>query len=70
MEPEGSLPRSQEPATAPYPETDASIHPIHTYPTYFPEIQRPILTWSRGSSVSIETRLRSRPRFNSRQRQW
>jgi hypothetical protein len=30
MEPEGSLPRSQEPSTSPYPEPDRSIpyHPI------------------------------------------
>jgi hypothetical protein len=26
MEPEGSLPRSQEPATCPYPEPDRSSH--------------------------------------------
>ena len=28
MEPEGSLPLSQEPATCPYPEPDQSIQPV------------------------------------------
>jgi hypothetical protein len=28
MEPEGSLPRSQEPATCPYPEIDESQPPL------------------------------------------
>jgi hypothetical protein len=31
MEPEGSLPRSQEPSTAPYPEPDRS-NPFHSGP--------------------------------------
>jgi hypothetical protein len=31
MEPEGSLPRSQEPSTGPYPE---QIDPVHTIPSY------------------------------------
>jgi hypothetical protein len=33
MEPEGSLPFSQDPATGPYPEPDAST--LH-FPTLFP----------------------------------
>jgi len=35
MEPEGSLPHSQEPATCPYPETDQSSHAL---PSYFLKI--------------------------------
>ena len=29
MEPEGSLPLSQEPATCPYPEPDQAIQPVN-----------------------------------------
>jgi hypothetical protein len=32
MEPEGSLPSSQDPATGPHPESE---HPVHYSPPYF-----------------------------------
>jgi len=36
MEPEGSLPCSQQPATAPYPKSDAPIPHLSTLPTFDP----------------------------------
>jgi hypothetical protein len=40
MEPEGSLPHSQEPATCPYPETYQSNHAL---PSYFLKIHFSII---------------------------
>jgi hypothetical protein len=37
MEPEGSLPTSQEPSNGPYPEPDIS-NPIHPIPSYLSKI--------------------------------
>jgi len=40
MEPEGSLPCSQQPATVPYPD---SMYPVHTFPQYVPKIHSNII---------------------------
>jgi hypothetical protein len=49
MEPESSLPRSQEPSTGPYPEPDRS-NPYHTSPSYLRKIHfnivHPPTPWS------------------------
>jgi len=40
MDPEGSLPCSQQPAIGPYPESDSSVH---TFQPYFPKIHSNII---------------------------
>jgi hypothetical protein len=59
MEPEGSLPCSQEPGTGPYPEPDATIH---TFALYFLKIHSNIIfplmpsssEWSLLSALPIK----------------
>ena len=49
MEPEGSLPHSQEPAICPYPELKYTYHKIKSH--YF-------IRWYRGSVLAFSTEVR------------
>jgi hypothetical protein len=52
MEPEGSLPGSQEPAIGPYPN---QINPIHTSNAYFPKFHFNIILPSTPRSSDLQT---------------
>jgi hypothetical protein len=49
MEPEGSLPYSQQHTSGPYPE---HMHPVHTFPLYFPKMHSNNILPSTPKSIS------------------